>query len=226
MRNNYKEHPEYLLLYLFSILFLISFIESIKVIGLLAAGSIIYYLFNFKDFKFYRLIYPVAPFMILMLLPVMVNFLFTRNIVISEFTKMIILKVALSAIILGNIVKKYSSLYLVEGILNLGFPSVLNRIMGLTFRYFYMIYEDVLVGQNALYSRGLKNRGMIDSFKIWGEWIGGFFLKSSDHSEKVYHAMKARGFTGESRGSFFQRKDLCLRLFIILVVSTIMLKVL
>lgn len=226
MKNNYREHPEYLLLYLFSILFLISFIESLKVLAFIGGGSMVYYLLNFRDFKFYKLIYPVAPFMILMLLPSIINYLFTRNIVIPEFTSMIILKVGLSAIILGNVVKKYSSLYLVEGILNLGFPAVLNRILALTFRYFYMIHGDVIVGQNALYSRGLRNRGIIDSFKIWGEWIGGFFLKSSDHSEKVYHAMKARGFTGESRGSFLGRKDLCLRLLIILVVSTIMLKIL
>ncbi len=225
MKSNYKEHPEYILLYLFSLLFLISLVDSPIVLGFIALGILVYYFFNFNDLKFYELVYPVLPFIILMLLPNLLAFIIRREFQIPGYAGMIIIKVILSALSLGSVLKKYSSLYMVEGILNIGFPSVLNRILALTFRYFYMIYGDVLVGQDALYSRGLKNRSILDSFKIWGEWIGGFFLKSADHSEKIYHAMKARGFTGESRGSFFQRKDLCLRLALITVGLTIIVKI-
>lgn len=225
MKNDYREHPEYILLYLFSLLFLISLVDSPILLGSITGGILIYYYFNFKDFKFYELVYPVLPFIILMILPSLFSFIIRREFQIPGYAGMIIVKVLLSALTLGSVLKKYSSLYMVEGILNIGFPSVLNRILALTFRYFYMIYGDVLIGQDALYSRGLKNRGLLASFKIWGEWIGGFFLKSADHSEKIYHAMKARGFTGESRGSFFERKDLCLRLGLITVGLVIIMKV-
>ncbi|MGO1478475.1 energy-coupling factor transporter transmembrane component T family protein [Senegalia sp. (in: firmicutes)] len=220
MENKNKKHPEYTLLYLFSLLFLVSLIDSWEVLALIGFGSIIYYLVMLKDFKFYQLFYPVLPFIILLLVPSFINFFILGSFEVGEFYIKIIYKVALSSLMLGTVLKKHSRLYMVEGVLNIGLPSVLNRILALTFRYFYMIYEDVMVGRKALYSRGLRNRGPIDSLKIWGEWIGGFFLKSADHSEKVYDAMRARGFTGESRGSFFQRKDLCLRLAIILVVLT------
>jgi len=29
--------------------------------------------------------------------------------------------------------------------------------------------------------------------------IGGFFLKAADHGDKVYNAMRARGFTSETK---------------------------
>jgi cobalt transport protein, putative len=29
--------------------------------------------------------------------------------------------------------------------------------------------------------------------------IGGFFLKAADHGDKVYNAMRSRGFTSESK---------------------------
>ncbi|MGO1469567.1 MAG: energy-coupling factor transporter transmembrane component T family protein [Tissierella sp.] len=218
MENKIKQHPEYTLLYLFSFLFLVSLIDSCEVLGLIGVGSIVYYLLILKDLKFYQLIYPVLPFIILLLIPSFINFLIDGSFEVTEFYIKIIYKVVLSSLMLGTVLKKHTSLYMVEGVLNIGLPSVLNRILALTFRYFYMIFEDVMVGRKALYSRGIKNRGPIDSLKIWGEWIGGFFLKSASHSEKVYDAMRARGFTGESRGSFFQRKDLCFRLVIIVVV--------
>ena len=99
---------------------------------------------------------------------------------------------------LGTIVSKHSALYMVDGILNIGLPQIFNRILALTFRYFHMIDEDIKKGNKALISRGI-NEGKLSSLSIFGEWIGGFFLKSSNHSDMVFNAMKSRGFQGEAR---------------------------
>lgn len=78
--------------------------------------------------------------------------------------------------------------------------------------------------KKALISRGINERKGFSSLSIFGEWIGGFFLKSSNHSDMVFNAMKSRGFQGKSRNKKFTNKDLILKssmLILFLVVTLI-----
>jgi cobalt/nickel transport system permease protein len=74
-----------------------------------------------------------------------------------------------------------------------------------------MIDEDIKKGNKALISRGINGRKGLSSLSIFGEWIGGFFLKSSNHSDMVFNAMKSRGFQGEARNNKFNNKELILK---------------
>ncbi|WP_343186441.1 energy-coupling factor transporter transmembrane component T [Anoxynatronum sibiricum] len=85
---------------------------------------------------------------------------------------------------------------LLEGLTLLKMPEVMTTILLLSFRYFIMVRQDVISGRRALQSRGMEKLSLREQLPFWGEWIGGFFLKASDHSEQVYRALKARSFNG------------------------------
>lgn len=182
------------LVYSFYVLFLISFMGSWEMLfatGLLIIiGSIIV----LKKFRPLRLLLPVLPFMTLMCLPMVISALLGVRSNDQIFYLRIVYKLGISSVVLSTLIEKYSSLYLLDGILALGLPNVLNTIFALTFRYFYMIESDVQIGNKAMKSRGIQNRKGLSIVFIFGEWIGGFFLKSSIHAELVHQAMLSRGF--------------------------------
>lgn len=226
MEYNMKKHqanPAYTMVSLFIILFYISFISSYRLLAIttliIVVSSIIFY----NNRSFIKMTKPVLPFVILMLLPLGLSYMVRGSIVDLDFTIMIICKVLLSSIVLGAIVSKHSPLYLIEGILNLGLPQVFNRILVLTFRYFHMVNEDVQKGRQALISRGINERRGLSAVSVFGEWIGGFFLKSSTHGEMVFHAMTSRGFEGQSHNKEFKNKGLIIKSCVLITILTVIL---
>lgn len=220
-----NKKPEYIVLNLFTILFLISLIKTKVLLGAIAFIVIIYGILTTRNIKFFKTIKGILPFIILMFIPYIGEYILGRGFFIPDYMRMIMYRVILSAIILGIINQKYSQLILVDGIVDLGINPILSRIIALTFRYFYMINSDVKIGKKALEARGILNNSSIKNLSIWGEWMGGFFLKSNQHGEQVHNAMIARGFTGESRKGFFQRKDLVTRLTVLVIFTIIILAI-
>lgn len=212
-----QRNAEHTIITLFIILFYISFIESYRLLGITAGLIILYSIFTCENKVFFRLTKSAMPFVILLLLPTVIRYLVTGSLQDIGFTMLIICKILISAILLGTIVSKHSALYLVHGILNLGLPPLFNRILGLTFRYFHMVNEDVKIGRKALTSRGINERKGLSSLSIFGEWIGGFFLKSTHHSDMVFNAMKSRGFQGEARGQSLKNKRLIFEAGVLIV---------
>lgn len=206
--NSHKPQAESFLVYTFILLFYISFIQSYTLLGLTALVLVAYSIISLRAFRIHVFILPVLPFIILMAISLVLNQALNPEVDLWGFQIRIMAKVALSSIVLGTIIDRSSNLELLEGILNLGLPPFLNQIFALTFRYFYMIQADISVGRQALYSRGLANRGVISTITVFGEWIGGFFLKSSNHGDQVYQAMKSRGFKGAPKGSVLVDKKL------------------
>lgn len=191
-----KISPETTITGLFIVLFYVSFITSYRLLAVTGMAAIVYSMVASENKFVFRLVKPVLPFVILMLMPTVISYLVTGTFAEIDFVLMITGKILISSILLGTVIAKHSALYLVEGIMNLGLPPVFNRIFALTFRYFHMIYEDIEKGRKALTGRGLYERRGLSYLGVFGEWIGGFFLKSSDHGDKVFQAMKARGFEG------------------------------
>ncbi|NLM03965.1 MAG: hypothetical protein GX214_02970 [Clostridiales bacterium] len=218
-----KISPEYTMISLFIMLFFISFIQSFRLLALTSIFIIVFTIVVYENKSFIKLTKPVLPFVILMLLPILLKFIINGTVENLDFTMMIICKILLSSIVLGGVVSKHSPLYLIEGILNIGFPQIFNKILVLTFRYFHMINEDVKKGRQALTSRGINERKGFSSLNIFGEWIGGFFLKSSVHSEMVFNAMKSRGFEGQSRNKEVKDKELIFKSFILITVLILIL---
>lgn len=196
------------IVYLFIILFYISMIQSYRLLAL-TAGVITLYSLLTSDNKFIlRFLKPVLPFAVLILLPLIIRYFLGGTLADLDFTLILLAKILISSLLLGTIVAQNSALYLVDGILSLGLPPLFNRILALTFRYFHMVNEDVQIGRKALNSRGINRRKGLSALSIFGEWIGGFFLKSTYHSEMVFQAMKSRGFQGVAREEGLRNKKL------------------
>ena len=206
-----KINPETTIISLFIILFFVSFIDSYRLLAITGTLAIVYSVVVCENKFVLRLAKPVLPFVILMLMPTVISYLVTGTLAQLDFVLMIVGKILISSILLGTVIARHSALYLVEGILNMGLPPVFNRIFALTFRYFHMIYEDIEKGRKALTGRGLYERRGLSYLGIFGEWIGGFFLKSSDHGDKVFQAMKARGFEGQGGNREFRNKALVVK---------------
>lgn len=217
--------PEHVLAALFIILFFISLISSYRLLAVTAFMVAVYSVIICENKFFLRLTKPVLPFVALMLLPPLLSYAIHGTVKDFDFSVMITCKILISSIVLGTVVSKHSALYLVDGILNIGLPPVLNRIFALTFRYFHMIYGDVDQGKKALASRGIGERKGFSVLSIFGQWIGGFFLKSSYHSDMVFNAMKSRGFEGEARNKMRGNKGLLVSSSILALFLTIILMI-
>lgn len=224
--GTFQRRAEYTLVSLFIVLFFISFIESYRLLAITAGSVILYSLFSCEIKAFFKLTKSVLPFVVLLLLPTGIRYIASGSLQDLDFTMMIICKILISAILLGTIVSKHSALYLVHGLLNLGLPPLFNRILALTFRYFHMVHADVQIGRKALSSRGINERKGLSSLSIFGEWMGGFFLKSTHHSEMVFNAMRSRGFQGTARNEclnskkiIFQASMLIIFLAVVLVID-------
>ncbi|MDO5713367.1 MAG: energy-coupling factor transporter transmembrane component T [Tissierellia bacterium] len=226
MKKNEKDkHSSITILNIFLLLFFISFIRSWVILGIVAFFVISYSIYKRKKINIFPLLTPVLPFILLMAIPPFIRYFINKDSSDLSFYLMMISKVGLSSIALGTVVDLHSALYLVDGLLNLGLPSFFNRILSLTFRYFHMIHQDVKKGNRALISRGILERRGLSAVQIFGEWIGGFFLKSSTHGERVYTAMVSRGFQGESHSGLSLKKELILRLIIYIFLITIILQI-
>lgn len=173
-------------------MFFIAFASSLRLLILI--GLILLLLILITRQNPLKMILLVLPFVFLMLLSIGLTYKFSGKIVGLETNFIIIIKIMLSALLLGFMTGKESPLHLVQGVTELGLPYPLNRILLLTFRYFHMIKQDIEISNMALKSRGFGQRNFITSLQIYGQWIGGFFLKTASHSEQVYLALKARGF--------------------------------
>ncbi len=195
--------PEQIFINLLVLLVFISIIGSFRLLVLVTLIIVLYTLIiergnllaTFAHFVF------VLPFMVFILIPMVFSWIFKIENYDWRLYSSILLKIMSSAMILSLAVSRYSVAFILDGVMSLGLPSVLNRIIALTFRYFHMVSQDVKIGNKALVARGLKERSAYKSFSIIGEWIGGFFLKSSDHSETISMAMKSRGYSGEVQNS-------------------------
>jgi cobalt/nickel transport system permease protein len=85
---------------------------------------------------------------------------------------------------------------------NLKVPMVMIQLFSLTYRYFFVSIEEaqsVLIAKEArtyINKRSLN----LQSLKDLGAIIASLFIRTYERSERVYLAMKARGFQIEAEG--------------------------
>ncbi len=75
-------------------------------------------------------------------------------------------------------------------------PAVIIQLFGLTYRYFFVsIHEaqSVLIGKEARTYVNKRNFNL-QSLKDLGAVLSSLFIRTYERSERVYLAMKARGF--------------------------------
>ena len=109
---------------------------------------------------------------------------------------------------------------LLQAMRSLGLPQVLVAIVGFTYRYIFVIGDEALRMLRARSARSGDPNGRGGGNLLWrarvtGGMAGSLFLRSIERSERIYHAMVARGYNGEVRSMHrltWQPRDLWLSL--------------
>jgi len=88
--------------------------------------------------------------------------------------------------------------HLLKGLAQLGLPRVMTMILSFMYRYIFILVDEVMRMRQARDSRNFGGRRLWQIRTI-GSMIGTLFLRSYERGERVYAAMVARGFDGQSR---------------------------
>jgi cobalt/nickel transport system permease protein len=84
---------------------------------------------------------------------------------------------------------------LAQGLRGLGSPVIFVDLLGLSYRYIFVLAEEAWRMQRAVVLRGYRPRWLPQAV-IVGRMIGGLFLRSYDRAERVFGAMVLRGYSG------------------------------
>lgn len=106
------------------------------------------------------------------------------------------------ALILLSSTTRFSEL--LKGLEQLGVPRVMVMILAFTYRYIFVLTDEVMRMQRARDSRGGFETRPYGGSRLWqirtvGNMIGTLFIRSYERAERVYGAMAARGFDGQVR---------------------------
>jgi len=97
-------------------------------------------------------------------------------------------------------------------------PGLLVQLVMLSYRYIFMVLDQLQTLRIALRVRGFRNRTNRHSYRTVGQVTGTLLARSAERAEGVSHAMRCRGFDGTFRGlDQFQTsaRDVCLFLVIV-----------
>ncbi len=87
---------------------------------------------------------------------------------------------------------------LLKGLEQLHMPRVMVMILSFMYRYIFILVDEVMRLKQARDSRNFGGRRLWQIRTI-GNIIGTLFIRSYERGERVYAAMLARGFDGQSR---------------------------
>jgi cobalt/nickel transport system permease protein len=79
----------------------------------------------------------------------------------------------------------------------MGLPDKLVHLLLITYRYIFVIEQEYQRLIRAMKIRGFKPGTNLHSYKSYAYLIGMLFVRSSTRGERVYQAMKCRGFSGK-----------------------------
>jgi cobalt/nickel transport system permease protein len=101
----------------------------------------------------------------------------------------------LSLILLSS-TTKFSEL--LNGLEQLRLPKVMVMILSFMYRYIFVLVDEVIRMKQARDSRNFGGKRTWQ-LKTIGNMVGTLFIRSYERGERVYGAMVARGFDGETR---------------------------
>lgn len=78
-------------------------------------------------------------------------------------------------------------------------PGLLVHLLGLTYRYLFLLAEEMQRLRIALRVRGYRNRANMHSYRTVGQVAGTLLVRSHERAERVGQAMRCRGFDGTYR---------------------------
>jgi len=84
---------------------------------------------------------------------------------------------------------------LLSGLRRLGMPAILVDMLGLTYRYLFVLVEEAGRLRRAAAARGYRPT-WIGQATLIGRLVGQLFLRAYERAERVYGAMVLRGYQG------------------------------
>ena len=88
--------------------------------------------------------------------------------------------------------------HLLKGMEQLRLPRIMVMILSFMYRYIFVLVDEVMRMKQARDSRNLGG-GRLRQIRTVGNMIGTLFIRSYERGERVYAAMMARGFDGQTR---------------------------
>lgn len=79
---------------------------------------------------------------------------------------------------------------------NLKLPNRLIQMIMFTYRYIFLLIDEVHQMSLAMESRGFEQRTNLYTLRMVGNLVGMLFVKSYERTERVYWAMVSRGYGG------------------------------
>lgn len=86
---------------------------------------------------------------------------------------------------------------LLQGLERMRMPRVLAMLMSFMYRYLFILTDEVMRMKQARDSRSFGGRRLWQMRTI-GNMVGTLFIRSYERGERVYAAMSARGFSGQT----------------------------
>lgn len=193
--NQQENHAGVAIIQAFLLILVVAFLQRVNHLVVVAALSFLMAMWKGKNHRlmFLRLSL-LLPVLLLLSGPLLLAEGWPPTAEVRLTALRLSLRMLASVLILTGFMAGRRGEDIVGGLGLLPMPPVMLQVLQLSFRYFMMIRQDITHGRRALKARGMDHTPLRHRLPVTGEWIGGFFLKSMDHSEKVHQAMKARGF--------------------------------
>ena len=87
---------------------------------------------------------------------------------------------------------------LLKGLEQVGLPRVMVMILSFMYRYIFVLVDETMRMKQARDSRNFGG-GWLWQIRTIGNMVGTLFIRSYERGERVYAAMVARGFDGQTR---------------------------
>jgi cobalt/nickel transport system permease protein len=81
----------------------------------------------------------------------------------------------------------------------LGVPGLLVQMGRMSYRYLFVLREELRRLRTALRVRGFRDRATLFAYSTVGRIAGALLVRGHERSDRVYSAMRCRGFDGQYR---------------------------
>ncbi|MDZ7698665.1 MAG: cobalt ECF transporter T component CbiQ [Deltaproteobacteria bacterium] len=100
-----------------------------------------------------------------------------------------------------------------NGLARLGLPEMAGQMVLLSYRYVHVFLHEARRMAGGMRARGFRKRTDLHTLQTIAGFLGMLFVRSFERTERVYDAMRARGYTGRfpEQGEFrLQGRDMLL----------------
>lgn len=100
-----------------------------------------------------------------------------------------------SSLILLNLTTRFSSI--INAMESLKIPKVFTMMTSITYRFLFLFIDEAYRMVLAKEARTVRRMSRMDNMKTLASMISSLFIRAYERGEKVYLAMKNRGYAGE-----------------------------